>query len=194
MATAMGSGVGPEGGVCNSHIRSAAGSSGSVCTVSIRAGDAGVLSSNARLSSSARPLTTSPTTVLTNTSLDAGEVAAGRVLGEQGSSGPAGSSSSQVGSDGPGWSGLEGVSVVASFPQLVKLGISPEISGRFSAVMGGTSGCSPSKRTRISSKSSSIFSAKSTRIGITFPAVIGFLAKLASKSFALLMTSPVFPT
>ena len=116
MATAMGSGVGPEGGVCNSYIRSTAGSSGPVCTVSIRAGGTGVLSSNACLSSSARSFTTSSTMVLTNTSLDAGEVAAGRVLEEQGSSGPAGSSSSQVGSDGPGWSGLDGVSVVASFP------------------------------------------------------------------------------
>ena len=150
MATAMGLGVGLEGGVCNSCIRSATSSSGHVCTVSIRAGGVGVLSSNARLSSSARSLTTSPTTVLTNTSLDAGEVAAGRVLGEQGSFGSAGSSSSRVGSDGPGWSGLEGVSVVASFPQPIKLRISPEIFGRFSTAMGGTSGCSSSKRTHIS--------------------------------------------
>ena len=57
MATAMGSGVGPEGGVCNSRIHSVAGSSGPVCTVSIRAGGADVLSSNACLSSSARSLT-----------------------------------------------------------------------------------------------------------------------------------------
>ena len=92
--TAMGSGVGPEGGVCNSRIHSATGSSDPIYTMSIWAGSAGVLSSNARLSSSTRSLTTSPTTVLTNTSLNAGEVADGRVLGEQGSSGPADSSSS----------------------------------------------------------------------------------------------------
>ena len=52
MATVMDSGVGPEGGVGNSRIRSAAGSSSSVCTVSIRAGGAGVLASKAYLSSS----------------------------------------------------------------------------------------------------------------------------------------------
>ena len=38
VAKEMGSGVGPEGGVCNSLIRSAIGSSSPVCTVSIRAG------------------------------------------------------------------------------------------------------------------------------------------------------------
>ena len=53
-----------------------------------------------------------------------------------------------------------------SFPQPIKQGISPETSERFSAAMGGTSGCSPSKRILISSKSSSIFSAKSTRTGV----------------------------
>ena len=53
-----------------------------------------------------------------------------------------------------------GVSVVLSFPHPVRLGTSPEISGRFSAAMGGTSGKSPSKRTFISSRSSSILSAK----------------------------------
>ena len=101
MATAMGSDIGLEGGVCNSHIHSAVGSSGPVCTMSIRAGDVGVLSSNACLSSSARSLTTLPTMVLTNTSLDAGEVATRRVLGEQGRSGPTSFSISRVGSDGP---------------------------------------------------------------------------------------------
>ena len=81
-----------------------------------------------------------------------------------------------------------------SFPQPVRLGISPEMSGRFSAATGGTSGCSPSKRILISSRSSSILSAKSTRTGITFLAVTRFWAKLASKSWALLTTSPVCPT
>ena len=80
-----------------------------------------------------------------------------------------------------------------SFPHPVKLGISLEMSGRFFVATGGTSDCNPSNRIIISSRSSSIFSAKSTRTGITFPAVTGFLAKLASKSFALLTTSPVCP-
>ena len=94
MATAMGSGVGPEGGIDNSRIRSAIGSSGLVYTVSNWAGGAGVLVSNACLSSSSSSLTTSSTTVLTNTSLGAGEVPTVRVLGELGGSGPAGTSSS----------------------------------------------------------------------------------------------------
>ena len=168
VATEMDSGVGPEGGVGNSLIRSAVGSSGPICIVSIRAGGAGVLVSNACLSFSSSSLTTSSTMVLTNTSLDAREVLAVCILGEWGGSGLAGVSSSYIGSEAPGWSGFIGVSVVPSFPQSVKLGISPEISGRFSAATGGTSGCSPLKRTLILSKSSSIFSAKSTRTGIPF--------------------------
>ena len=87
-----------------------------------------------------------------------------------------------------------GVSVVPSFSHPVRLETSPEISGRFSAAMGGTSSRSPSKRTLISSRSSSILSAKSTNTGITFLAVTGCCARLASKSWALLMTSPAFPT
>ena len=80
-----------------------------------------------------------------------------------------------------------------SFPHPVKLGNSPEMSLRFSAATGGISGCNPLNRILISSRSSSNFSAKSTRTGITFPAVTGFLAKLASKTSALLTTSPVCP-
>ena len=94
MATEMGSGVGPEGGVDNSLIRSAVGSSGLVCIVSIRAGGASVLVSNASLSYSSSSLTTSSATVFTSTSLGAGDVPAVRVLGKVGGSGPASTSSS----------------------------------------------------------------------------------------------------
>ena len=45
VAKEMGSGVGLEGGVGNSHIRSAICSSGPVCTTSIRAGGVGVRTS-----------------------------------------------------------------------------------------------------------------------------------------------------
>ena len=194
VAKEIGSGVGREGGVGNSLIRSVVGSSGPVCIVSIRADGDGVIMSNASLSSSSNSLMTSPTMVLTNTSLGGGEVPAMHILGERGGSGLAVASSSWIGSEAPSWSDFVGVSVVPSFLHPVKLGIAPQISGRFSAATGGTSGCSPSKRTLISSKSSSIFSTKSTRTGITLPAVTGFLAKLASKSFTLLTTSPVCPT
>ena len=71
MATEMASGVGPEGGVGNSLIRSAAGSSGPVCTVSIRAGCAGVFAPNACLSSFSSSLTTCSTMVFTKNSLGA---------------------------------------------------------------------------------------------------------------------------
>ena len=138
VATAMGSGVGPEGDVGNSRIRSAAGSSGPVCNLSIWVVGTGVFVSNTCLSSSSSSLTTSSTTVLTSTSLAAGAVPAVCILGEEGSSGAAGTSSSRVGSDGPSWFGLVGVSVVASTPHPIKLGISSEMSGRFSAAMGGT--------------------------------------------------------
>ena len=101
VATEMGSGVGPEGGVGNSLIRSSIGSSGPVCIVSIQANGAGVIMSNALLSSSSNSLTTSPTIVLTNTSLTGPEDPAMRVLGECRSSGLAGASSSHVGSEAP---------------------------------------------------------------------------------------------
>ena len=94
VATAMSSDVEPEGGVGNSRIRSAAGSSGPVCTVSIRAGGTGVLASNAYLSSSSSSLITSSTTVLTSTSLSAREVPSVRDLGELGGFGLARTSSS----------------------------------------------------------------------------------------------------
>ena len=102
VATEMGSGVGPEGGVGNSLIRSVAGSSGPVYIVSIRAGDVGVLVVNAYLSSSSSSLTTSSTTVLTNTSLGGGEVPTVHVLGEWGGSGLDGASSSCVDLEAPG--------------------------------------------------------------------------------------------
>ena len=101
VATEMGSGVGLEGGVGNSLIRSAIGSSGPVCIVSIRADGASVMMLNALLSSSSNSLITSPTIVLTNTSLTGPEDPAMRVLGECKSSGLAGASSSRVGSEAP---------------------------------------------------------------------------------------------
>ena len=98
----MGSGVGPDGGVGNSLIRSAIGSSGPVCMVSIRAVGAGVRMLRAALSSSSNSLTTSPTIDSTNTSLTSTEVPAMCVLGEWGGSGLVWASSSRVGSEGPG--------------------------------------------------------------------------------------------
>ena len=102
VATEMGSGVGPKGGVGNSLIRSAAGSSSPICIVSIRASSRVVSTPNACLSSSSSFLTTSSTIVLTGTSLGVGAILAMPILGEEGSSGPVGASSSEVGSDGPG--------------------------------------------------------------------------------------------
>ena len=102
VAKEMGSGVGPEGGVGNSLIRSAIGSSGPVCTVSIRADGVGVMISNANLASSSNSLTTSPTIVSTSTSLTGPMVPAMCVLGEWGGSSLAGASSSRVGSEAPG--------------------------------------------------------------------------------------------
>ena len=102
VATERGSDVGPEGGVGSSLIRSVAGSFGPVCIVSIRVGCGVVSTSKACLSSSSRSLTTSSTIVLTGTSLGAGAILAVHVLGEVESSGLAGTSSSRVGSNGPG--------------------------------------------------------------------------------------------
>ena len=86
----IGSGVGPEGGVGNSRIRSAICSSGPVCTTSIRASGVGVRTSRDALSSSFSSLITSPTTDSTNTSLIDAGVPAGCVLGECGGSDLAG--------------------------------------------------------------------------------------------------------
>ena len=102
VAKEMGSGVGPEGGVGNSLIRSANCSSGPVCTTSIRAGGVGVRMSKAALSSSSNSLTTSPTIDSTNTSLTSAKVPTMCVLGEWGGSGLAGASSSRISSEGPG--------------------------------------------------------------------------------------------
>ena len=102
VAKEMGSGVGLEGGVGNSLIRSAIGSSGPVCMVSIRAGGVGIRMSNAALSSSSNSLTTSPTIVLTSTSFTSSMVPAMCVLGEWGGSGLAGASSIRVGSEASG--------------------------------------------------------------------------------------------
>ena len=98
----MGSGVGPEGGVGNSRIRSAICSSGPVCTTSIRAGGVGVRTSRDALSSSSSSLITSPMTDSTNTSLVGADSSARCVLGECGGSSLAGTTSSCLGSEGPG--------------------------------------------------------------------------------------------
>ena len=82
VAKEMGSGVGPNGGGCNSLIRSAIGSSGPVYMVSIRVGGAGVTTSNAALASSSNSLPTSPTNVSISTSLTGPTVPAMCVLGE----------------------------------------------------------------------------------------------------------------
>ena len=86
----------------NSLIRSAVGSSGPICIVSIRADGVGIIMSNASLSSSSNSLTTSPTMVLANTSLSGEEVPTVRVLGEWGGFGLAWASSSCIGSEALG--------------------------------------------------------------------------------------------
>ena len=98
----MGSGVGPEGGVGNSRVRSAICSSGPICTTSIRAGGVDVRMSKDAPSSSSSPLITSPTMDSTTTSLTGAGVPAGCVLGECGGSDYAGASSSWIGAKGPG--------------------------------------------------------------------------------------------
>ena len=98
----MGSGVGPEGGVGNSRIRSAICSSGPVCTTSIRAGGVGVRTSRDAPSSSSSSLITSPTPDSTNTSLVGVESPARRVLGECGGSSLARAISFCLGSGDPG--------------------------------------------------------------------------------------------
>ena len=101
VAKEMGSGVGPEGGVGNSLIRSATCSSGLVCTTSIQAGGVGVRTSRAALSASSNSLTTSPTIDSTNTSLTGAEVPTMCVLGEWGGCGLAWASFSWISSEGP---------------------------------------------------------------------------------------------
>ena len=102
VAKEMGLGVRPNGGVGNSLICSAIGSSGPVCMVSIRAFGAGVTTLRAALSSSSNSLNTSPTIDSTNTSLTDAEVPAMCVLGEWGGFGLVGASSSRIGLEGPG--------------------------------------------------------------------------------------------
>ena len=102
VAKEMGSGVGPDGGVGNSLIRSTIGSSGPVCMVSIQAGGASVTTLNAALASSSNSLTTSPTKVSTSTSLTGPTVPAMCVLDEWGGSGLVGVSSSCVRLEAPG--------------------------------------------------------------------------------------------
>ena len=92
VAKEMGSGVGPEGGIGNSLIRSATCSSGPVYTTSIWAGGVGVRMTRAVLSSSSNSMTTLPMIDSTNTSLTGAEVPAMCILGEWGGSGLAGAS------------------------------------------------------------------------------------------------------
>ena len=78
---------------------------------------------------------------------------------------------------------------VDSFPHLVRsLGMSPDISRIFSSGTAGLiSGARPSKRLLMSLRSSSIFSTKSTRMGITFAAEIRIFAMLLLNSLALFL-------
>ena len=92
VAKEMDSGVGPEGGVGNSLIRSACCSSSLVCTTSFQASGVGVRTSRDALPSSSNSLTTSPTIDSTNTSLTGTEIPAMCVLREWGGSGLAGAS------------------------------------------------------------------------------------------------------
>ena len=101
VAVEMGSGVGPEGGVGNSLIRSAICSSGLVCTTSIQVGGVGIRMLRVALSSSSNSLTTLSTIDSTNTSRTSAEVRAICVRGEWGGSGLVGASSSRIGSEGP---------------------------------------------------------------------------------------------
>ena len=102
VAKEMGSGVGPRGGVGNSLIRSTICSSSPVCTTSIQAGGVGLRMLRDALSFSSNSLTTSPTMDSTNTSLTGAVTPAMCVLGEGGSSGLVGVSSSWIVSKGPG--------------------------------------------------------------------------------------------
>ena len=93
----MGSGVGLEGGVGNSRIRSGICSSGPVCTTSIRVGGVGVRDA---LSSSSNSRITSLTPDSTKTSLVGADSSSRRVLGECGGSSLAEAISSRLGSEG----------------------------------------------------------------------------------------------
>ena len=102
MTNVIGSRVEPVGGVGSSLIRSATDSSGSVCIVSIRASCGGASTLCAWLCSPFSSLTTSSTMVLTGTSLCATAGSVIYLLGEEVYSGPVGTSSSLVSSEGPG--------------------------------------------------------------------------------------------
>ena len=101
MTTEMGLGVGPEGSVGSSLIRSATGSSGPVYIVSIRAGWGVVSTPYAWLCSTSSSLTTSAIIVLTGTSLGPVAGFAACFLGGKVCSGLASTSSFLVGSEGP---------------------------------------------------------------------------------------------
>ena len=94
----MGLGVGPEGGVGNSRIRSVICSSGPVCTTSIRAGGVGVRDALSSSSSSSRITSLMPDS--TKTSLVGADSSSRRVLGECGGSGLTEAISSCLGSEG----------------------------------------------------------------------------------------------
>ena len=97
----IGLGVELASGVGSSLIRSAVGSSGPVCIVSIRAGCGGVSTLCAWLCSPSNFLTTSSTMVLIGPSLCVATGSATCLLGGEVYSGPVGTSSSLVGSKGP---------------------------------------------------------------------------------------------
>ena len=97
----IGSGVEPVGGVGSSLIRSAMGSSGPICIVSIQAGCGVASTLCAWLRSPSSSLTTSSTIVFTGTSLGAIVGSTACFLGGEVYSGLAGTSSSLVGLEGP---------------------------------------------------------------------------------------------
>ena len=102
VTTEMGSGIEPKGGVGSSLIRSATDSSGLVYIVSIQAGCRVVSTLCAWLYSTSNSLTTSATIVFTGTSLGAIASSTACLLSREVCSSPVGTSSSLVGSEGPG--------------------------------------------------------------------------------------------
>ena len=98
----IGSGIEHVGGVGSFLICSATGSAGPVCIMSIQAGCGVVSTLCAWLCSTSSSLTTSSTIVFTGTSLGAIASSAACLLSGEVYSGPAGTSSSLVGSEGPG--------------------------------------------------------------------------------------------
>ena len=94
--------VGPTGGMDSSLIHSVVGSSSPICIMSIRAGCGVVSTSCTWLYSTSKSLITSSTIIFTDTSLGAIASSTACILGGEVCSDPVGTSSSLVGSEGPG--------------------------------------------------------------------------------------------